>query len=446
MKIIGLVGFGKLGQAVAAQILDSGIDVIAFDTDPRLSTSFASGEFTSSEPGVLPSLKNGWQENRLTVHSEPSPLSQCKALIVCIPLLAVGSPSGAIEIDYHSFDQCFRSIAKLAHDNMLISLETTVPVGVCRNRVMPIFDSEQKIHGRDYLLAFSPERVQSTTMRSQLVTNPKLVAGITNGAQLAALQLYETFLPPKIVEPVSSVEIAELIKLTAMVSRDVNIAFVNQLSTYCDAANLDIREVLKHVNSDQFTHLLSPGIGVGGHCTPVYPHFLMSNFAELNLAFTLAEEGRRINNSVPEYVVNSVCQEFNVKSTLILGLGFRPNVKEDICSPAYQLNQLLRMKGVQTFLNDPLYTEEELTNKGFISVEDPYSRQFDAIFLVTAHEQFGSLDFQRLAKNGCKILIDGRNAIENESVVKSGLAYRGMGTGYFMPEESRSFQTTGGLH
>jgi nucleotide sugar dehydrogenase len=432
MKTIGLVGFGKLGQAVAAQILDSGFSVIAYDTDANLVTAFANNEFNSSEPGVFDSLKKAVQEKRLFVSAEPSSLSRCEALIICIPLLTQSDP-GQVSIEFESFDRCMMAIARSLHDNMLISLETTVPVGTCRNRIVPMFESEGKVHGRDYLLAFSPERVQSGTMRSQLVTNPKIVSGITDDALTRATELYKSFLPLENVEQASSVEVAELIKLTAMVSRDLNIAFVNQMALFCDAAKVDIREVLKHINTDQVTHMLSPGIGVGGHCTPVYPHFLINNFAGVDLDFTLAREGRRLNDAMPEYIVDSICQEFPIERVLILGLGFRPNVKEDTCSPAYQLNQILQKRGIKVSLHDPLYTYEELTNKGFTAAENMYDEIYDAIFLVTCHHQYADLDFQRFAQRGCKIFVDGRNAIHHEKVLRNGMAYRGIGTGCYSP-------------
>ncbi len=436
MKNIGLVGFGKIGQALAAQILDCGHRVTAVDSDAALSADLKAGDFTSPEPGVADSIRPAFAEGRLLISTEPSLLRECASVIVCIPLMVRDTQDGFGTIDFLPFDACFQALASVVHDGMLITLETTVPVGTCRNRLVSIFALAGKVYGRDYQLAFSPERVMSNTMRKQLVTNPKIVAGLTEEALAAAVDLYKSFLPPELIEAVSSMEVAEMIKLTAMVSRDVNIGLINQLSVFCDTAKVDVREVLKHVNSDQVSNLLSPGIGVGGHCTPVYPYFLIENFSAANLTFSLAMEARKINDSMVEYVANGVCEEFSLKTVLILGLGFRPNVKEDACSPAYQLNQILIHKGIQALIHDPLYTEDELKSKGWASVPNLYSTAVDAVFLVTMHDQFVDLDFSKLAELGCKIIVDGRNVFDQKKVVDSGIAYRGMGTGYFRSNRS----------
>jgi nucleotide sugar dehydrogenase len=429
MKAVGLIGFGKIGQGIAAQLLGSGLSVRAVDTNPALKDLIDTDSFTSLEPGVAPQIKQGSKESRLTVHTEASVLADCDAAIVCIPLMVQHSENAGSLINFEPFDRCFHAIAQFVHNNTLISLETTVPVGTCRGRIQQIFQSCGKVHGTDYLLVHSPERIKSGTMLEQLRTNPKIIGGLCEAAVSAGVKLYKSFLPEQIVQPVSSIEIAEMIKLAGMVYRDVNIALVNQISQYCDAANLNIQEVVKHANTDNESHLLSPGVGVGGHCTPVYPYFLMDNFNEHDLQFSLAQEGRRINDSMPEYVVNSVCQSLPVSNALILGLSFRPNVKEDTLSSAYQLNKALKSKGVDTFISDPLYSERELIEKGFAPILDIYGRQFDALFLNTAHKEFLDLNFAKLAKLGCKIFVDGRNVFDADRLLSAGILYRGIGKG-----------------
>jgi len=221
-----------------------------------------------------------------------------------------------------------------------------------------------------------------------------------------------------------------MIKLSAMVSRDVNLGLVNQLSQYCDAANIDIREVLSLVNTDGVSNLLFPGIGVGGHCTPVYPYFLIENFREQDMSFGLAIEARRLNDSMAEYMVERIANEFTIKSALLLGLGFRPQVKEDVCSPAYLVREALEAKGADVYLWDPLYTQDEITSKGFGPVLDPYASTHDAVVLITAHEKFLDLDFKRFYQNGVKVFVDGRNCTDPTKVTGSGIAYRGIGIGY----------------
>lgn len=429
MSKVGLIGFGKIGQAIASQILLSGQELIAFDTDPTLATSLAAAQYSSSEPGVGVKIIEAFSSGQLSIQSDMSALKHCTAVLVCIPLLVVEPPSGSVFIDYKPFDDCFRLLATIVHSRMLISLETTVPIGTCRKRLVALFAEYGKTHGIDYLLAFSPERIMSNTMLQQLTTTPKIVGALTVEALESAESLYKSFLPAHLVKTVSSLEIAEMIKLAAMVHRDLNLALINQLAVYCETANIDVREVLSLVNTDNVTHVLYPGIGVGGHCTPVYPYFLIDNFAERGMTFSLAVEARRVNDSMSDHIINKVCEELSLTTALILGLGFRPNVKEDAFSPSYKVNNVLKKNGITTYLCDPLYSELEITNKGFEYASDPYTRQYDIVILVTAHDDFVELDFAKLAQQGCKLVVDGRNAFNQAAVLAAGMAYRGVGTG-----------------
>ncbi len=435
MKKHALVGFGKIGQALAAQMLEQGLELIALDSDPGIIISLEEGSYDTSEPGVRDTIIESFQAKKLLLTNDPQDLQGCRAVIVCIPLHVKDDDSGIV-IDYEQFDQCIRSLAAIAENCTLFSFETTLPVGTCRNRIVSLFAAQAKHHGIDYLLAFSPERVMSNTMRKQLLTNPKLVGGLSEAALDAAIALYKSFLPEELVKPVPAIETAEMIKLSAMVARDLSIALVNQLSIYCDRAGLDFREVLSLVNTDEVSHLLNPGIGVGGHCTPVYPYFLIENFAEHDLDFSLAREARKINDSMPERLVGDICREFSVNNVLVLGLAFRPGVKEDRNSPTYRLKTILEAKGARVFLYDPLYSAEELLKKGFEPASAPGKEfdaglKFEAIVLVTAAPQFASLDFKHLYSNGVKVIIDGRNFLDQNAILSAGIAYRGVGTGLY---------------
>jgi nucleotide sugar dehydrogenase len=374
-------------------------------------------------------LTAAYGNGRLSIDTAYSVLHDCEAVLITIPLSVRNTGESVAQIEFASFDRCLSELAEIVHSRMLVLLETTVPVGTCRKRLVSIFSAAGKEHGRDYLLAYSPERVMSGSMLNQLESTPKIVGGLTDDALAAAADLYRSFLPAELIETVSSLEHAEMIKLTAMVARDINIALINQIAMYCDAAQIDVREVLKHVNTDGYSHMLKPGIGVGGHCTPVYPHFLISNFSESDLTFTLAKEARKINDGTPNFFVDSICKEFSSKDVLILGLAFRPGVKEHAFSPAFAVQNALKSAGIHTYIHDPLFTEDELKDLGFVPISDIYSRPFDAVILVTDHREFQTLEFAKLARQGCKVFLDGRNAFDHQSITACGIAYRGIGTG-----------------
>ena len=143
-----------------------------------------------------------------------------------------------------------------------------------------------------------------------------------------------------------SIEAAEMVKLAGMIYRDFNIALSNQFAQFADAIGVHFADLIPLINTDKEADLLYPGIGVGGHCTPVYPYFLIENFKQAGLDFTLASQSRLINDQMPGYAVSLVKDKVKSKKALILGLSFRPNVKEDAVSTTYLLNDVLIKIGV----------------------------------------------------------------------------------------------------
>jgi len=230
---------------------------------------------------------------------------------------------------------------------------------------------------------------------------------------------------------VGSLEAAEMVKLAGMVYRDVNIALANELARYCEAVGVDFRAAADAANTDGEARLLEPGIGVGGHCTPVYPHFLIRSAQRLGVRVDMVELGRRINDEQPAHALDrleSAWGPLRGRRVLILGLGFRPQVKEHICSPAFQLHEELLRRGADVRLHDPLYSPDEIREHGFApgSLESALPAQ--ALVLNTAHQAYADLDFAELAAGGLQAVIDGRSFWQPERVRAAGLIYVGVGT------------------
>ncbi len=181
------------------------------------------------------------------------------------------------------------------------------------------------------------------------------------------------------------------------------------------------------INTDGEANLLQPGIGVGGHCTPVYPYFLIDNFSKAGLDFTLAKQSRSINNSMAEYAVSLVREKTQNKKALILGLGFRPNVKEDALSTTYLLHDALLSDGFEVWVHDTEFSSEEIKAKGLSPAIGIYGNNAEVVFLVTMHKEYGEINFERLSKSGTKFFVDGRNAIDKPKVEDAGILYFGIG-------------------
>lgn len=423
MKKISVVGFGKIGQAIVANMLQNGIHVVAVDINPELKQVFESGAYVSSEPGLADTLNDFYKQGVLTITHDFAAVHDSAAVIVAIPLLVDKQK----RIMDEPFLDCFKQLAPHFHDNVLIVIETSIPVGYGRNTVVPAIESQGKQHGKDFLLVHSPERIKSGTMLDQLLRTPKVIGGVSKEATAKAYEIYRWFFDEKLIHLVDSIEAAEMVKLAGMAYRDVNIALSNQLAAFAHKINVDFANLIPLINTDGEAYLLQPGIGVGGHCTPVYPYFLINNFKEAGLDFDLASRSRVINDGMAEHAVSLANSHVKEKKALILGLSFRPNIKEDTFSTSYLLNEALQRHGYSVQLHDTEFSAEEIARKGFIACNDVHASGAEVLFLVTMHREYTDLDFKHLAAAGVNVIIDGRNQLNSTTVEQAGIRYIGIG-------------------
>ncbi len=425
MQQIGIIGFGKIGRAIAANMLakQAAIVVKAVDKDKELVKQINESTYTDTEPGVMDQLSKAIHAKKLFVSADFSLVQECAAIIVAIPLLI----DEAGRIQKEDFTVCIESIIPFLQNNKLLVVETSVPVGFCRHTILPLLEKKGLKHGKDFLLAYSPERIKSGSMLQQLQEIPKVMGGITGEAANKTKEFYSLFIPQKLLTVTPSVEAAELVKLAGMVYRDITIALANQLAQFSNSIEVDFASLLPLINADNEAAILQPGIGVGGHCTPVYPYFLIENFAQYGLDFTLAKQGRAINNAMPLYAYSMVKDKVKNKSALLLGLGFRPNIKEDTLSVTYLLQELLLKDDYLVRVHDTEFTQEEMIERKLNPVTDIYTSGAEVVFLLTLHEQYASINFQKLAASGVRYFVDGRNAFPKEVVASSGINYLGIG-------------------
>lgn len=421
MRTIAIIGFGKIGQAIAANALQHDCRVIAVDTDPAIGERFSNDIFLTNEPGVQPVLVEAFRSENLQV-TQSLDDHQPDAVIISIPL-TVDADRKTIDAP---FVKCFQQLIPFCKNKLLIVVETSVPVGYCRNTLLPVLESAGKKHGIDFFLAHSPERIKSGTMMKQLETVPKVIGGITTEAADACISLYRSLLNNTLLHRVESIEAAEMLKLAGMIYRDLNIALSNQLAMFAQNAGIDFASLIPLINTDNEANLLQPGIGVGGHCTPVYPYFLIDNFNRAGLDFSLARSGREINDSMASFALSLINDKVKKKTALILGLSFRPNVKEDANSVGASLYALLKNEGYDVRIHDTEFGEQEIKAKG-MQFEELHDTKAEVLFLVTMHREYKTIDFGKLAANGVRFIVDGRNALSKEDVEAAGMSYFGIG-------------------
>jgi nucleotide sugar dehydrogenase len=433
---IALIGAGKMGLPLACVFADRGANVIACDADPEVVRAINAGKSPVDEPGVQDILQRAVQSGRLSATADTSAaVARSEAVVVIVPVLLTSDPSDTEpsgrtrkKADTRIIESVTRQIAQGLRRGTMVSYETTLPIGGTR-ALLPILESGGLRGGRDFDLVFSPERVKSRLVIERLTKNPKIVGGLTPEAAARAAAFYGECLGAPVIN-VGALETAEMVKLAGMVYRDVNIALANELARYCEAAGIDFQTVLQAANNDGEANLLQPGIGVGGHCTPVYPHFLFQQSGKLGVRAPLAELGRALNDQQPGKVLDRLerqWQPMRGKRALILGLGFRPQVKEDAFSPAFALAAELARRGAQPELHDPLYTPEEIRKRGFTPAPISQSPIADVLILNTAHAAYAGLDFKKLAAGGLKAVLDGRNFWNPDPIRAAGLFWLAIG-------------------
>jgi nucleotide sugar dehydrogenase len=423
---LAVIGCGKMGLPLAVQASSRGIEVYGVDINPELVYQINKGECPINEPGVESLLKEAVTSGRLkATTSLVDAVSHAEAVIVIVPVLLKEKHA-----DLETIKSVAEEIGKCMKPGTVVSFETTVPVGTTRNVLGPLLEKSGLAVEKDFYLVFSPERVKSLKVMERLDRTPKIVGGAGPVSLERGLDLYRSMLSADVLS-VGSLEHAEMAKIIDMVYRDVNIALVNEISRYCDKVGINLSEIIPVANTSGEAHLLYQGIGVGGHCTPVYPYFLIDDARERGVPQLLTEAARKINDGQSDYLIGRLekmlgsVEGFRI---LLLGLGFRPGVKEDAESTAYLVRDAAESRGAEVFLCDPMYSEEEISERGFLYAE-PGAGGMDIMILVTAHEEFLSMDFKQLKKNGLQVFVDGRNCYSRVKVERAGVAYIGIGNG-----------------
>jgi len=325
--------------------------------------------------------------------------------------------------DYRHMDSAVAAIAPGVHQGSLVIFETTLPVGDTRDRFAPRLAASSGLRpDDDFLVAFSPERLYSGAALRNLATYPKLVGGIGAESGRRAAAFYASVLDAEVVL-MSNAEAAEFSKLADTTYRDVNIALANEFARYADRIGVDIQEVIAAANSQPYSHIHQPGLGVGGHCIPVYPHFLLSRAPEMELV----ELSRRVNDGQVGLAIKTIQKALGGLEgvpVLVLGLTYRDGVKELAYSRALPLIERLAFHGAHVAAYDPLLTAEEVERWGATPYRWGEGGPFRAIVTQTGDPQFRTLDFA--AFPDLAVLFDGRNSLRGLAL-PAGVAYHGVG-------------------
>ena len=351
------------------------------------------------------------------------------AIVIVVPLFV---DDETWQPDFGWMEAATRSFAEHLTPGTLVSYETTLPVGTTRGRWKPLIEEVSGLEeGKDFHLVFSPERVLTGRVFEDLRKYPKLVGGLSLEGTAKGIDFYQQVLTfderPDLprgngVWDMGSAEAAEMAKLAETTYRDVNIGLANQFGRFAAAHGIDVHKVIEASNSQPYSHIHRPGIAVGGHCIPVYPRLYLYTDPDASIV----RVAREANMTMPGYavgLVEGVLGDLEGRRVVVLGASYRGRVKETAFSGVFPTVEILKSKGVEVLVHDPMYSGEELAAFGFT----PYrlGESVDAVILQADHPEY--LDLTPTDLPGTQVIIDGRGVLKRENF--AGIAFFRIGDG-----------------
>lgn len=424
------MGLGKIGLPLAVQYANKGFEVVGVDVNhATVGAVNAKREPFPGEEDLQEQLARVVGAGYLRAtddYTEAIPASD--VIVVVVPLFVDQDD----QPDFGWMDSATASIAKSLTTGSLVIYETTLPVGTTRSRWKPLLEKGSGlVAGKDFEVAFSPERVLTGRVFADLRKYPKLVGGLTTRASEAAEAFYRKVLDfddrpdldrPNGVWDLGSAEAAEMAKLVETTYRDVNIGLANEFAGFAEHAGIDIYSVIAAANSQPYSHIHNPGISVGGHCIPVYPRLYLFSHPSAQIVRT----ARGVNAAAPRAAIDRLEQhvgDLAHASVAVLGAAYRGGVKETAFSGAFDLVRLLKERHARPQVHDPLYSSDELRSLGFAPYE--LGNEIDLAIIHTDHDLYRTLAPSDVP--GARIILDGRNILNPRNFSASSIITLGLG-------------------
>jgi len=311
----------------------------------------------------------------------------------------------------------------------LVVLESTVNPGVCEEIIAPIFEKAGQKVGQDVHIVHCPERINPGDEKWNVINIPRVVGSLDEAGLKAALAFYQDIIEGEI-RPMKSIREAEAVKIVENSFRDINIAFVNELAKSFDALGIDVMDVIKGASTKPFAFMPHfPSCGVGGHCIPVDPYYLIERAKQSGFDHKFLKIARETNNSMPAYTVELLQDALNeikmpMKDTAVgvLGISYKSNVDDVRESPYFKIIKNLKNYGVNIFSYDP-----HVARLSDVKSLEELLKKSEALIVVTGHKEFKEIDPKIFEDNGIKVIIDGANCLDKDAIKKTGMIYKGIG-------------------
>jgi len=421
---IGVMGLGYVGLPLVKAFLKKGFPVTGFDVDPRKVRMLNRGKRYLKHIAI-DELRSAFKAKRFSATDDFRRLAKMDAVIICVPTPLDSHRNPDLSFVLKTTDMIARTLRR----GQLIILESTTYPGTTDDEMRPILEKGGLKAGRDFFLAFSPERENPGDPVFSTERIPKVVGGYSKDCLRVADALYSQVVVKTV--PVSSTKVAESAKLLENIFRSVNIALVNEMKIIMDRMGIDIWEVIKAASSKPFGFMpFFPGPGLGGHCIPIDPFYLTWKAREVDYSTKFIELAGEINTFMPSYVVAKTVEALGSRGrsvkgarVLVLGVAYKKDIDDQRESPSLKIITLLQEKGAKVACNDPHIPELGPSREypGLVIKSVPLSvqrlRNSDAVIIATDHSSY---DYAWIVRNS-RLVVDTRNVIKKRrsNVVKA---------------------------
>lgn len=407
---VGVIGLGYVGLPLSMELVAVGFKVTGFEISSAKTKLLNSGRSDIDDVSDK-DVKNAVLSKKFKATLDPKQLSEMDVVSICVPTPL----SKTKDPDVSYILTAVNVIKKHIKPGTLVVLESTTYPGTTEDLILPLLEESGMKVGRDFFLAFSPERVDPGNQSFTTKNTPRVVGGITPDCTAVGKMFYEQTMPN--IHAVSSTQAAEMVKLLENTFRSVNIGLVNEVALMCDRLGLDVWEIIDAAATKPFGFMpFYPGPGLGGHCIPIDPHYLSWKLKSLNYYARFIELAGDINSSMPEYVVQRItrllndrfAKALNKANVLVLGVAYKRNIQDLRESPALDVIKLMENKGAKVTYNDPFVPKFDWNDTQYKSVKltKELVKKADLVVILTDHSQY---DYDMIVENA-KAVFDSRNA------------------------------------
>ena len=421
-KVVAIIGLGYVGLPLALLTNKRGYKVIGIDIDKELIKKINNG----ISPILNKKNEKALHETKITASNDYDLTKKANIIIVCVPTPVNDSK----QPDFKPLIESCKEIGKRLNKGQLIILESTVNPGAIKEIVVPVLEKYSGLTvNKDFHVSHCPERIDPGSSKWDVENIPRVIGSLDKAGLTQTKIFYKSILNAPL-KTMDTIEEAEAVKIFENSFRDVNIAFVNEFAISFSKFGINILNVIEGASTKPFAFLPHyPGCGVGGHCVPVDPYYMIDYAKRNGFNHALLALARKINNNMPKYTVEITVDalkkskiQIQKATVAVLGLAYKKGVVDTRESPSYIIIDLLKKRGLKVKIYDSKVSMKS-SSKTLLDA----MRGVSAVIIATDHDEFRTLKPKYFLSNGIKIIIDGRNCLNKEEFIKSGIYYRGIG-------------------